>query len=348
MAKSKDLFDDTTMTFGEHLEALRMHLWKALIGVFICVIGALFIGDDLVVVIRRPVDQALADYGIESEDAVSGFQVEMAWQRIKAWWHGQPPPEPETVEEEALDPQVVRVRVSARELLDALHQADPERFPQVEAATDASITLHLAADEFREFRRAAQRRPITLNFQEAFLTYLKVALIAGLVIASPWVFYQIWAFVAAGLYPHERRYVYIYLPISLTLFIGGALFCFFVVFPFILSFLLGFNRWLGVEPFIRLSEWISFAILLPVMFGLSFQLPLIMLFLERISVFEAKDYREKRRLAILVISIASMLLTPSDPGSMIAMMLPLIVLYEFGILLCRYSPGRHVYGPEPI
>ncbi|MEQ9066602.1 MAG: twin-arginine translocase subunit TatC, partial [Gimesia chilikensis] len=111
--------------------------------------------------------------------------------------------------------------------------------------------------------------PVTLAVQEAFTTiYLKVSFVAGLVLASPWVIYQIWLFVAAGLYPHERKYVYIYLPISIFLFLGGALFCFYAVFPFVLNFLLGFNKLLGVNPQIRLSEWISFAITLPLMFGL--------------------------------------------------------------------------------
>ena len=72
----------------------------------------------------------------------------------------------------------------------------------------------------------------------------------------------VWLFVAAGLYNHERRYIYIFLPLSLGLFIAGILFCFFLVFPFVLKFLLSFNSMLGVQPQIRLSEWISFAIIL--------------------------------------------------------------------------------------
>ena len=96
------------------------------------------------------------------------------------------------------------------------------------------------------------------------MTYIKVAFIAGLLIASPWVFREIWMFVAAGLYPHERKYIYIYLPMSLTLFTGGAVFCFYAVFPFVLKFLLSFNAMLDVNPQIRLSEWINFAVMLPV------------------------------------------------------------------------------------
>jgi sec-independent protein translocase protein TatC len=125
------------------------------------------------------------------------------------------------------------------------------------------------------------------------------------------------------------------------------LFCFFLVFPFVLDFLLKFNKMLQVVPQIRLSEWISFAVMLPLMFGLSFQLPLVMLFLERISIFEAADYREKRRIAVLVISIISMMMTPADPMSMIMMMIPLVLLYELGIWMCSVSAVKSPFGVEP-
>jgi sec-independent protein translocase protein TatC len=167
--------------------------------------------------------------------------------------------------------------------------------------------------------------------------YMKVAIIGGLIIASPWVFYQLWLFVGAGLYPHERRYIYIYLPVSIGLFLGGAAFCFYVAMPVVLDFLLGYNRSLGFTPQIRISEWVSFVITLPLMFGLSFQLPVVMLFLERISIMSVETYRANRKIAVLVISIAAMVLTPTqEPGSMMLMFVPLVLLYEVGILMCSW------------
>lgn len=255
----------------------------------------------------------------------------------------------ESLSPEMMESYTIPVRIRASQLLRSLHQIDPETYPvPSEEFEDRLITMPMSAPEFAEFKTTAEnaRKPVTLNVQEAFLTYLKVAFVSGLVLASPWVFYQLWLFVAAGLYPHERKYVYIYLPMSSVLFVGGAVFCFFAVFPFVLQFLLGFNEWMGVQPQIRLSEWISFAIMLPLMFGLAFQLPLVMLFLERISVFDAAGYREKRRMAILVIAILSMFLTPADPMSMLLMMFPLIILYEFGIMLCSYSPAKSPFETE--
>ncbi len=167
------------------------------------------------------------------------------------------------------------------------------------------------------------------------MMYIKVAFVAGFIIASPWVFYQLWQFVAAGLYPNERRYVHVYLPLSIGLFLLGVLFAFYLALPLVLDFLLGFNRWLGVVPKIRLSEWVSFVILLPVMFGVSFQFPLVMLFLERIGIFAVNDYRSRRRLAIFAMAVAAMVLSPGgDVGTMILMFIPLVILYEFGIVLC--------------
>jgi len=293
------------MSFGDHLETLRVHLWKALIGLAICVVGALFIGHKIVAVVRAPIDSALREYNLDK----------LPHQIVE---------DPEANQDATIN-----------ELIDSLSK-QPKQTAETKALQKILSDYQYRLDSIEK----TMAEPVTLAVQEAFTTiYLKVSFVAGLVFASPWVIYQIWLFVAAGLYPHERKYVYIYLPMSIFLFLGGALFCFYAVFPFVLNFLLGFNKLLGVNPQIRLSEWISFAITLPVMFGLSFQLPLIMLFLERISVFSVKDYHEKRRMAILIIAIISMLMTPADPMSMILMMMPLILLYELGILMCKFFPN---------
>jgi sec-independent protein translocase protein TatC len=165
--------------------------------------------------------------------------------------------------------------------------------------------------------------------------------VTGLVLVSPWVFYQGWAFVAAGLYRHERHYVQKYLPISIGLFLTGVILCFGFVLPITLGFLLEFNVWLGVAPTLRLSEWMSFATILPLVFGIAFQTPLIMLFLERIGIFTAADFRAKRKIAILIITVAAAVLTPGqDPFSMTLLAVPMILLYELGILLVGRNKKR--------
>lgn len=199
-------------------------------------------------------------------------------------------------------------------------------------------------DEIRVWE-STEINPQALNAHEVFMIYLKAALIVGLVISSPWVFYQIWIFVAAGLYPHEKRYVYIYVPFSIVLFLGGALLAFFFVFKPVLTFLFSFNAAMGIDPQPRIGEWLSFVMFLPIGFGVAFQLPLVMLFINRIGLVSMETYIDKWRIAVLVISFLSMILTPADPISMILLGLPLTLLYFFGIGLCKWMPkGRNPFS----
>jgi sec-independent protein translocase protein TatC len=240
-------------------------------------------------------------------------------------------------------PTKVAVNVSVNQIMTELNRVDSEKFPAPPAgAKDVTIPVTLDSPIFKELRNVVDlsRKPVTMNVQEGFMTYLKLSTVAGLIVASPWIFYQIWMFVAAGLYTHERKYVYGYGGFSLGLFLVGVVFCYYLVFPVVLQFLVGFNADMGFWLQARFSEWISFAIVLPLMFGISFQLPLVMLFLERLQIFDAKTFTEQRRMAILIISIISMVLTPADPVSMLLMMFPLIGLYELGIVMCRYVGQR--------
>jgi sec-independent protein translocase protein TatC len=361
MAGKKDLFDDSVMTFGEHLEALRIHLIRALLGLAVGVVVTMAAGEWIIGVIRQPIDTALDRYSVKLKrevklDNVSGFSFSDFWSTMTASlkaqfanpWAGDKPAPTDPAQpadpQAAMTPAVedlqrtLTIALPAGALLRQLHDLDPQRYPAPDAAWDGKyLKLEALSDEVGELRRAVKRidDPITLNVQEAFMTYLKVSLISGLILTSPWVFLQLWLFVAVGLYPHERKYVYRYLPMSIGLFLGGAIFCFYGVFPTVLDFLLGFNLRMGLTAQIRISEWINFAVLMPLLFGVSFQLPLVMLFLQKINVFQITDYREKRRLAILAIAFLAMLLTPTpDPFSMLLMMGPMIVLYELGIVMC--------------
>lgn len=343
--QSRDLFDDSTMTFGEHLEALRVHLWKAIIGLAISVILMLVFGKHVVHVVRKPIDEALQRHskGESIMDDVEGFDPMASMKAILGIGEEADVDAEEvakTAEGEFSDS--ISVTIAAKDLAAAIREIDPAATFDPSRLKSQELTLNLRAPEFRSFRKTQDRvaKPVTLKVEEAFMTYLKVSFVAGLVVASPWIFFQIWQFVAAGLYKHERKYVYTYLPLSLTFFLLGGAFCFYFVFPFVLEFLLQWNNTLGVSPQIRLSEWVSFALMLPVMFGISFQLPLVMMFLERIDVFDQAGYRERRRMAILVIAFLSMMLTPADPTSMLLMMFPLLILYELGIIMCGFSIGN--------
>jgi sec-independent protein translocase protein TatC len=326
-------------------------LWKALLGASIAIVICLFNGNALIAVMRGPIDDALKDY--------DNYQDDLAPTEGRSFWswfvsfmgfsesHEEEDP---VVEEQPVDrTPSIDVELSAYQLLLALHTADPDKFAEPdEALRETQITLPMSAPEFAEFKTTTDRinQPVALNVQEAFMAYMKVSVIAGFVFASPWVFGQIWLFVASGLYKHERKIVYFYGGLSLFLFMVGAVFCFKLVLPYVLDFLLGFNERLNIQPQIRLSEWISFAVLLPVMFGVSFQLPLVMKFIERINLVQVKTFQEKRRMAIFIIAALSVVLTPADPMSMLLMMFPLIGLYEVGILLCKYTGSRNPFEAQ--
>lgn len=344
----KDLFDDTTMTFGEHLEALRVHLWKAVIGLVIGTTAAFFFSNYVIVAVQKPVVRAMMKhFGHEQKvrDSAKNLEADQrtSFQRLKDWWSSTKPPTaseetPEPDTGSTTEPKLLTIEIPVGLVMQALHNAAPESYPAppknlptdkiVVSLADSSVERALT-DLHEE-----SMKPRTDGPDEAFMIYMKVSLVLGIVLSSPWIFYQIWLFVAAGLYQNERKYVYTYLPLSIGLFVGGACFCFFAVIPFVLDFLFSFNTWLELRPELKIGTWISFALMVSLMFGVSFQLPLVMLFLERISILSVNLYREKRRYAILAIAFISMVLTPSDPVSMMLMMVPLCILYELGILLC--------------
>jgi sec-independent protein translocase protein TatC len=344
---SKDLFDDTTMTFGEHLEVLRVHLWKGIVGLVIGCTIAFFISRPIILAIQEPVTAAMEEkFGAQAEQAItddrSPWQVLVdAFDRMRGKGADSKATDSQTTPPR---PSPYLIHVDALAMARKLHELSPQQYP--EPPQDAKPVL-LAIDlqgtplgKVLEGMRKESLKPRTDGPDEAFMIYLKVSLIVGLVIASPYVLFELWQFVAAGLYPHERKYVYRYLPLSVGLFLGGAAFCFFAVIPQVLTFLFEFNKWLDIRPEMRVGTWVTFALIVSVMFGVSFQLPLVMMFLDRISLLNASVYREKRRFAILAISVISMVLTPSDPVSMMMMMIPLCVLYELGIILCGKGTGK--------
>lgn len=146
-----------------------------------------------------------------------------------------------------------------------------------------------------------------------------------------------WSFIAAGLYPHEKRYIHRYLPLSIGLFLAGVVMCEFVVLPNAIQALLWFNEWLHLEPDLRLNEWLTFALILPLVFGVSFQTPLVMLFFGKLGILDADSYRKKRRIAWFVMAAFAGFITPIDALSMLLLWLPMCALYELGILLVQYT-----------
>ena len=165
---------------------------------------------------------------------------------------------------------------------------------------------------------------------------MMVGLVLGLVISSPMILYELWSFVAAGLYPHERKYVYYLLPTSIGLFFAGVLVCQIFVMPAALEALLSFNAWLEIDPDLRLREWLSFAIMMPLITGVCFQTPLVMLFLGKIGIFSSADFLSKWRIAIFILLIFAAVVSPSvDAVSLFILWIPMCGLYFLGIFMVK-------------
>lgn len=178
---------------------------------------------------------------------------------------------------------------------------------------------------------------------EAFFTYLKVSFVAGFFLVSPYIFYQVWLFVAPGLYENERKYLVPIAIFTAFFFTAGALFGYFIVFPFGFEFFASYSS----EDIVftpKLSEYLSFSLKLLFAFGVVFELPLVIFFLARLGLVTASGLRKSRKYAILIIFITAAILTPPDVFTQSLMAGPMILLYEVGIWVAQ-AFGREKKKP---
>jgi len=332
MANDKDLFAEeqsmVSMSFGDHIEDLRYRLILALAGLFagliITFVPIPLMGESIGMYVFGAMERP-------AKLTLDQFYLDQASRESK-----------KAATTNKLSPPVTTL-FSAKEVFEQLAKYAPKLAPMLPdpnstEVKEQRITLTLtpmAADEILKNETTNFRNPlISLAPLETITIYFMICMVSGLVLTSPWVFYQIWAFIAAGLYRHERHYVKKFLPFSLGLFLSGVFLCFFGVLPYTLQFLLQFNVWLGIEPTMRITDWMSFATILPLVFGVSFQTPLVMLFLERIGILTAEDFRAKRKIAIVVIVAAAAILTPGpDMFSQVMLAVPMVLLYELGLIM---------------
>ena len=184
---------------------------------------------------------------------------------------------------------------------------------------------------------------IFTNLPEMFFAYIKVAFIAGIMAASPLIFYQLWMFIAPGLYRKEKKMAIPFVISSTILFVGGALFGYFVVFPFGFKFFIGFsNEYVKALPSVK--QYFSFSMKLLFAFGAVFELPVIIFFLSKMGIVTPQFLRQKRKYAILLTFALAAILTPPDVITQCMMAGPLIVLYEIGILVSRIAQKKKEGG----
>ena len=202
------------------------------------------------------------------------------------------------------------------------------------------IFLTIITRPYEEAMQQTQHEPVLIAIQpaEKFLVYLKTSLLFGLLISSPWVFYQLWAFISAGLYSEEKKYIRFIVPISAVLFVAGAAFLIKVIAPVTMLFFIGFDP--GVD-FVKdswtLQNYVSFVVSLTIVFGLAFQLPIAIVCVEKLGIISLAALKNSRKYVVLLIAIVAALATPPDVVSQVALILPLYALFEISIFVCWFT-----------
>jgi sec-independent protein translocase protein TatC len=177
---------------------------------------------------------------------------------------------------------------------------------------------------------------------EGFISYMEIAMVAAMVISSPWIFYHLWKFVSVGLYPHEKRYVYIAVPLCSLLFVAGSLLFVFVIAPATLKFFVYFNeKFLKVSSNFTFTNYISFMANMMLIFGLAFQTPIAIFVLIRTGIVPAESFKKYRIYVFLIVVVISSAVIPgSDPISLFAMAIPVYLLFELGLFLSWLAERR--------
>lgn len=179
---------------------------------------------------------------------------------------------------------------------------------------------------------------------DPFFTHIKASLFSALFFTFPLSLSQIWLFIRPGLFKREKTVVWPFLLLSYPLFIGGALFFYFFVFPFAVEFLVNFDK--KLVPSLRVGDYLSFTVRLLFVFGLVFEMPLVSLLLTRLGVITPEFLSRSRRYAIVIIFVAAAILTPPDVITQVMLAGPLLILFEISILVSRMARPRKTKDSE--
>lgn len=237
------------------------------------------------------------------------------------------------------DPESALPRMTLAEHLDELRTRVLRSVLALTVAVVLAFVFWAPIWEFAQqpFREAALLQGIddpqlmSLDPGEGFLGVLKLSFLVGVVLVSPVILWQLWGFIAAGLYGHERRLVRIFFPISLGLFVVGVVLAYMVLIPFGLRFLIGWNVRMGVTTTFRIDTYLSTCLTMVFGMALLFELPLVMLFLQAVNMVSRKTFLKYWRVAVLLAFIVAMFLTDPSPATQVLMATPVVGLYFLGV-----------------
>ena len=175
---------------------------------------------------------------------------------------------------------------------------------------------------------------IFTSITEAFITYFKISLVAALFLAAPVILYEVWMFIAPGLYEKEKKYIAPFIIFGSFFFIGGALFCYYVTMPVVYHFFVSYAGTM-IIPMPSLKEYMNLTLKMLIIVGFIFEMPLVAYYLAKAGIINYKGLAKKRRYAILGIVVLSAIITPPEVSSQLLMALPMYGLFELSVVIAR-------------
>ncbi|HZV01100.1 MAG TPA: twin-arginine translocase subunit TatC [Planctomycetota bacterium] len=375
--------DERRMSLGEHLEELRKHVWKSMIWIVGALVICLCFQERLTAIARRPFDlcmkkiaddersetarkklgrTALVSAALDEDQGNADLQARQrkietkaALLKTKINEHPEALVAAFAKRRGDLEKRQQEIEKEEDELLD---KPDGAKIAALEAkravlATDAKAYSDELERDVIPLLDAAdasihRKKLVSISFPETFMGYLKVAIVFAIFIASPLIARELWKFVSAGLYKHEKRYVTLFAPATFIVFTIGCCFGYFILIPAALEFLATYGGdEIGTE--FRLSDYLSLVLNLTLMIGLVFELPLVMGFVSLLGFTTPDMYKKFRRYWLLVAFILGAVIAPSpDPFNQSLCAVPLILLYEIGILLSRWITRNQPRDAEPL
>lgn len=176
--------------------------------------------------------------------------------------------------------------------------------------------------------------------------YFQVIFVLAIVMTSPVILYQFWAFISPGLYAKERRATLRYIPYIVLLFVGGVLFSYEILFPYMINFMTDMSAQLDVQQTIDINEYFQFLIQITLPFGIIFELPIVVLFLTRLGIITPQMLTKFRKYAYFILLVISDIITPTDVMSLFIVSIPLCFLYEISIIISRVGYRKYVRSEQ--
>lgn len=187
----------------------------------------------------------------------------------------------------------------------------------------------------QETDEAKQLTLNAFNLTDPLYVFMQFAFIIGIVLTSPVILYQLWAFVSPGLYEKERKVTLSYIPVSILLFLAGLSFSYYILFPFVVDFMKRISQDLNVNQVIGINEYFHFLLQLTIPFGLLFQMPVILMFLTRLGIVTPMFLAKIRKYAYFTLLVIAALITPPELLSHMMVTVPLLILCEISILISK-------------